>query len=134
MGNSGLSPIILMILLALVSNSAAADWVKVSENETTTTYADPATISKAGNMVKMWRLIDFRKAVSIASDKPFMSSKGQDEYDCKEEQTRILALSFHSENMGGGEMVHSEANPSKWEPVHARSIGETLWKFGCGKQ
>jgi hypothetical protein len=128
-----MSKAILMMLLAVVSSSAAAEWVKVSENETTTTYADPATISKAGDLVKMWRLIDFRKAVSIASDQPFMSSKGQDEYDCKEEQSRILALSFHSENMGGGEVVHSEANPTRWEPVRVRSIGETLWKFGCGK-
>jgi hypothetical protein len=124
---------ILMMLLAVVSSSAAAEWVKVSENEAATTYADPTTISKAGNMVKMWRLIDLRKAVSIASDKPFISSKGQEEYDCKEEQSRVLALTFHSENMGGGEVVHSEANPTDWAPVRAGSIGETLWKFGCGK-
>ena len=124
---------ILMMLLAVASSSAMAEWVKLGENETAATYADPATISKTGNLVKMWRLIDLHKAVSIASDKPFMSSKGQEEYDCEEERTRILALSFHSENMGGGEVVHSEASPAKWEPVRARSIGETLWKFGCGK-
>ncbi len=122
-----------MMLLAVVSSSAAAVWVKVSENETAATYVDPATISKADTMVKMWRLIDLRKAVSMASDKPFMSSKGQDEYDCKEERTRVLALSFYSDNMGGGEVVHFEANPTKWGPVRARSISETLWKFACGK-
>lgn len=125
---------ILMILLAVASSSAAAEWVKISENETATIYVDPGTISKAGNLVKMWRLIDFRKAVSIASDKPFMSTKGQEEYDCKEEKTRVIELTFHSENMGGGEVVHSEASPADWAPVRARSIGETLWKFGCGKQ
>ena len=51
---------ILMILLAVASSSPAAEWVKVSENETAAIYVDPATIGKAGDLVKMWRLLDFK--------------------------------------------------------------------------
>lgn len=53
---------ILMILLAVVSSSAVAEWVQFGGNETITIYVDPATIHKAGNMVKMWFLYDRRKA------------------------------------------------------------------------
>jgi hypothetical protein len=43
--------LILSVLLAVVSSSAAAEWVEVGRADTITAYADPATIRKAGNMV-----------------------------------------------------------------------------------
>jgi hypothetical protein len=47
---------ILMMLLAIVSSSAAAAWVPFGGGEiaTPTIYADPSTILKSGNEVKIW--------------------------------------------------------------------------------
>jgi len=47
---------ILIILLTVVSSSAMAEWVKVSEDKLVTAYADPTTIRKLGDKVKMWAL------------------------------------------------------------------------------
>jgi hypothetical protein len=44
---------ILMMLLAVVSSSAAAEWVELGSNEISTAYSDPATIRRNGDMVKM---------------------------------------------------------------------------------
>jgi hypothetical protein len=45
--------LILILLLAVLSSSAMAEWIKVGANDNSTIYADPATIRKEGNMVKM---------------------------------------------------------------------------------
>lgn len=127
--------VILMLLLAMVSSSAMAEWIMVDSGDTSTTYADPTTISKAGNIVKMWWLDDFKKADTAANGKAYMSMKGQDEFDCKEEKSRQLHFSFYSELKGGGEMVYNEIlKHPKWYPVSLGSAGADLWKIACGKK
>jgi len=126
---------ILMMLLAVVSGSAVAEWVVVGRTETRTVYIDPATIRKAGNRVKMWSLDDaLNKVDYVAGVKPFMSTKEQVEYDCKEEQSRTLYIYFHSGNMGGGEVVYVQSDIGEWTPVAPGSIGNTLLRIACGKE
>jgi Surface-adhesin protein E len=124
---------ILLTLLAVVSSSAVAEWVLAGRNEITAAYFDPATISKTGNTVKMWNLFDLRTA-RLLDKQPYMSMKRQVEYDCKEERSRLLSFSGHSENMAGGEVVFSDSDPHNWEPVSPGSGNETLWKIACGKR
>jgi hypothetical protein len=126
---------ILTMLLAVVSISAAAEWVTVGSNSTTTTYADPATIRKVGNIVDMWTLLDFKTALKDPEGgKSFLSMKMHSGYDCKEDRKRRLYFTWHSENMGGGDVVHIGDNPGKWTPVPPESFDENLWKFACGKR
>ncbi len=126
---------ILMMLLAVVSSSAMAEWaewVEVGSNDNVTSYADPATIRKVGNKVKVWELVDF-KTVQGSTGFQFNSAKVQTQYDSKEEQTRILYATFHSENMGGGDVVLTHNNAAKWAPVTPDSVDEAMWKIACGK-
>lgn len=125
---------ILMMLLAVVSSSAMARWVKVAGNETNTTYADSATIRKAGNMAKMWSVFDYKTPVALDNGKRYMSTRAQFEYDCKEERMRPFAVSFHSKNMADGEVVYSAFDPGNWGPVPPGTVNDTLWKIACGKR
>ena len=125
---------ILMMLLAVVSSSAAAAWVEVGGNAIATAYADPATIRKNGNRAKMWDLFDLKTARASREGRSYLSTKQQAEYDCKEEQWRMLYFSWHSGNMGRGEIVLSGSGPSQWEPVAPLSGNAILWKFACGKR
>ena len=123
-------------MLVVVSSSAMAEWVEITMTYegTITVYVDPATIRKSGNNVKMWRLADFNSVQEVSTDTKFLSQKSQQEYDCKEEQTRTLYFSWHSENMGRGEIVHLDDEPDQnWSPVAPESANEFLWKFACGK-
>jgi hypothetical protein len=124
-----------LMLLAVVSSGAAAEWVVVgsSENSTTTIYADPATIHRKGDMVKMWSLVDY-KTPQGSAPKPYMSMRSQDEYDCKDERARGLSLTRHAGNMARGKTVFTDSHREKWEPVPPNSVGEGLWKFACGKR
>ena len=125
--------VILMMMLAVMNNSAMAEWVKVEGNEFVASYADPATISKAGNKVKMLALVDF-KTVIRSGGEPHMSTKTQHEYDCKENQWRMLNFSYYSGNMGKGKVVYSETQPGEWQPVMPGSGTQTRWKIACGKK
>ena len=124
---------IVMVLLAVVSSSATAEWVEIFRDESYTRYYDPATVSQAGNMVKMWDLFDF-KAAKVVDGKPFMSAKSQFEYDCMEQRMRSLHTSGYSGNMGAGEVVFSNSNPLEWRPIRPGAIGAKLMELACGKR
>ena len=123
--------VILMMLLAVVSSSAMAKWVKVDEDKLVTAYADPTTIRKNGDKVKMWALWDYSTAQE-GDSKPYMSVRIQNEYNCKEETDRQIYATTFSGNMAGGHTINRQGG-KKWEPVAPRTFGETLWKFACGK-
>lgn len=119
--------------MAAAAQSLGTGWVLVSFDGTFTIYADPATIRKTGNRVKMWDLLDYNMADKI-SGKPYMSIRGQSEYDCKEEKIRSLYATYHSENMARGEVVSTGTKPSNWEPVAPGSMAAALWKMACKKR
>ncbi len=123
---------ILILLLAAVSNGAAAEWVNVSTDDSgSTIYADPSTIRKVGNRVKMWVLFDYRKATLDAGDK-IMSKRKHEEYDCKKKQIRLLYLSKHTGRFTEGKVVYLNDIPyNKWVPVVPGSVFEDLWRYAC---
>ncbi len=130
--------LLLILLLAVVSSSAmAAEWVEIGETDKETTeayattfYADPNTIRKIGNRVKMWSLSDYKIAMEELG---ITSSKSQDEYDCKEKKQRVLFISFYSGHMGKGETVVIHNERGDWKPTSPGSANEAILKFACGK-
>ena len=124
----------LIALLVLSSGPAYAEWVLVDANNSgETVYVDPDTIRRKGDLVKMWALYDF-KTIQAVWDTSFFSRESQREYDCIEERTRRLALTYFSGNMGSGTVVYSDADEQKWEPVQPGSVGEALRKVACDKK
>jgi len=125
--------LLLTLILVLASTSAMAEWVKVGGNETVTIYAHPATIRKTTvNNIKMWSLYDYSTAQEPTSSRPYMSMKFQDEYDCKEEQSRKLYSMAHSKSFGGGISIYRRKPAMIWTPIPPGSIIKVLSKFACG--
>jgi hypothetical protein len=112
-----------------------AEWVLVSGDDEAglTVYVDPDTIHRKENLVTMWGLIDYKTIQIIAGDS-LLSIRRQNEYDCAEVRTRMLAFTWFSGNMGSGQVVHSDSDEDKWIPVAPESIGQLLWKRACGKE
>lgn len=125
--------LVITLFLLLSSVPAYAEWVLIGTANGLTTYFDPATIRRKGDLVKMWELWDF-KIKETKGGKSFLSAKYQLEFDCAEERTRELAHLWFSGNMGKGNVVTSESNEGKWTPVSPDSVGETHWKVACSKQ
>jgi hypothetical protein len=120
--------VILMMLLAVVTNSAMAKWAEVGATALFTAYVDSATIQKAGNRVKMWDLFDFNITQTLM-DKQFHSIKSQREFDCKETTMRLIYTTSHTLRMGAGNIVYTSNSVRDWAPVPPESIKETLNKY-----
>lgn len=127
--------LLVALMLVLVSIEAMAEWVNVGDasNNSLTVYINSATIRRNGNMVKMWTLLDYKTAEVTAKGIPFLSSKSQKEYDCKEERVRGIALVFTSGNMGQGDVIFDDNYVDNWVSISPDSVGERLWKIACGK-
>lgn len=127
--------VILMLLLAVVSGNVMAEWVAIgkSDDDGMTIYANPSTIRKNGNIVKMWTLNDFTTMQTYAGYS-YMAVRSQGEFNCKDELYRILATTYHSKNMAGGDVVRSDFIPNAWSGVPPESIAEALWAIACSKK
>lgn len=123
----------LIMLLAVAGNNARAEWVKVGSSETDILFADPTSIIKSAYKVKMQALYNYKTAIKVAGV-AFLSAVAQEEFDCKQRQSRTLYFSFHSNNFGKGKKVYTDPDPQKWEPVRQGSARETLWIFACNKK
>lgn len=128
--------VILMILLAVVSSSAMAEWVKVYFNHTETFYVDFASIQKEGNTMKMKSLTDFKTAQKTRNGIAYLSIIEAGKYDCKEGKVQVSASTMHSKKMGGGRTVLIDSSLlyyADWVPLAHDSIDQILWKHACGK-
>ena len=125
----------LAVVFAIVSNSANAEWTYVgrSSDGNPTIYADLATIRKSGSIVKMWTMSDYNIVQKSSNGKQYLSAKTQDEYDCKEETSGILAFTTFSENMGNGNPISSDSGPANKKPISPESLIEAIWKIACAK-
>jgi hypothetical protein len=132
-----MSKFILMLLLAVVSHSAMAEWIEygyISKGTASesTLYVNPGTIRKSGTEVKIWTLEDYKTAQKLNAAL-VKSIKNQTEYDCEEEQVRWLASYEYKGNMGLEELVYTSSGSGKWYPVVPGSVGEATFKYACGK-
>ena len=87
---------ILVCFALLISSPAWADWMLiVIDEEGTRHFIDPKTIRKEGSRIKVWELQDFKTGFRGA-----LSMRFRMEYDCKNEQNKMLSISSHSGGMG----------------------------------
>ena len=121
-----------MTVLAGLSNSVMAEWTKVDWTDEYTNYVDLATIQVNGYRVKMWHLVDY-KTVQKFNKGGFLSIKSQYEYDCQEAQTRGLATTAYSGNMGYGQVIGNDYTQYPWHPVQPGSVKEDNFKIACKK-
>jgi len=123
------------MMVSLLSNSAAAEWVRVGENNRSIAYADTA-IRRSGDTATYWVLFDY-KAVqeSARSGRRYLSEKSQREIDCQSERDRALFFTWHSDQMGNGTVVYTRNKPTNWEPTSSPgSFANAFWKFVCSKK
>lgn len=129
--------VILVLLLAVVSSSAMAEWVEVGSDDAMnlTIYADPSTIIKRGSMEIISVLYDYKRIQHDENLPPFLSTISQEEYDCNELRTKDITSSDYSNNMGKGvEKNNDDEINSEWNSIEPDTNGEALWEFACKKE
>ena len=124
---------LLAMLIMLFSSDALAEWTYINSTDNFDAYVDLMTIRKHGNEAKIWSLMDHKNIQSIGTKK-FLSVKVQFKYDCENETSRILFMSFSSGNMGSGDATHSVNQADSETPIIPNSIDEQRSKIACGKK
>ncbi len=126
---------VLITLLAMMSGSAMADWIKVNENSEFMTYGNRATIRTKGHIASMWSMYDFKTVQTLLSDSAkYNSTKQMSSYDCRDEKAKMLTSTLYSKNEGKGRIVHRYKLQFDWQALKAKSATEALWKLACGKK
>lgn len=122
------------LIVAMLSSNAAAEWVRLGENNRSIAYADTA-IRRSGDTATYWVLFDYKTVQESArSGKRYLSEKTQREIDCQSERDRVLFFTWHSDQMGNGTVVYTGSKPTNWEPTSSPgSFANAFWKFVCSK-
>lgn len=123
--------VILMMLLAVVSSSMAAEWERVGETDISVTYYDPVKIQKNGGTYRVWVLQDFKQRAPDG----VMSMRSLEEFDCKGNRFRGISGSMYSKPMASGQTLASINTPSKWDRDlgPSNSSADIILKIVCNR-
>lgn len=130
--------ILLIILLAFFSTGAMAAWKYIAKDKYKyTVYIELNSIEKQGSTVIVWELFDYGEPQADLDSPPnstYLSSKARAIYDCKKETMKFLALLYHKEQMGKGELISMYIDESVEYPIPPYTLIEKLYKAACGKK
>jgi hypothetical protein len=124
----------LLVLLLLVNFPARANWELVAENNSGDTFfVDFQTLLKQGSSVKFWRLLNYSKPADMSGLK-VLSLRGRIEIDCKEQTSRILTATAHSEKYASGSVLwtlSSDEIDNRWTHTVPNSTMWTILQRVC---
>jgi hypothetical protein len=132
-GEREMRKVALIILLVAMSGGVMADWVAIDESSLGKTYVNPGTISRSRDLVKVWELIDFKKAQEHDNES-FFSFTSEVEYDCVRKSFQILRTAGISGHMATGSVIAGGAGSGQWNPVPGGTAAERSWQYVCGKK
>lgn len=121
-----------MALLGIMSTNAAADWVRVYSNDKLVAFADSSSIRKKGNILKVLSLFDFKAENVLTDGESYNSIIRETEFNCKDNQQRMISFSIHSGKMGKGKMLESGSDPQDWKPVSKEAVAVEMRDYACG--
>jgi hypothetical protein len=115
--------------LILSSGPAYAEWVSVAKSNQagSTVYVDPGTIRRKGDLVKMWHLFDNKTAETYRANS-VLSIKGQNQYDCADERTRVLRIRSFLAIWEAGQWFTPTQTKASGNQLH-----QTVLLKSCGK-
>lgn len=129
----------LITFLVLSTVPAYAGWVAVEKDYLLpglqTVYLDPDTISREGNLVTVWQLIDFKwMQGNPRGPSRFLSTETRKQFECAGKRLRLLAFTEFSRGMGTDIPRDGYVDNGIWLPVEPESINQALSEVACGKE
>ena len=116
----------------LIASPAWAGWEHAVQDVDGTRYLiDYQTIRKDGNIVKFWQLANYPKPETLGEVK-YLSARSRQEYDCKQEQKRVLTITaFDKSNADGQAVIKEEIGG--WEEIPPGTVARTIMEKVCRK-
>jgi hypothetical protein len=127
-----------MAIVALNIGMARAASAPVADTDDAIVYADSNGIKRVRHVATVWHVNDLKTArqtlVTMSAGQVYLSTKVQQEFDCRVAKVRTLSFAAHSGNMGSGDVVLADNNAGPWTPVPAEGVAKTLFNLACGKR
>ncbi len=122
----------LLIMLALISQPAWAEWERITSPSDFDLYIDIASV-KSSDLGKRARFLrDYKQVQTGPGGHRYRSTLGHEEIDCIGDRIRTLAVSFKAEQMGRGNDIYSYAGPSDdWQAISPNSIASSQSAAVC---
>ena len=129
-----ISVFILLMLVFFSSKTAQAEWVRIGENSRSVAYIDTA-IHRSRDTTTYWVIFDYKKTQESAlSGRRYLSEKSQREIECESERDRVIFYTWHTGQMGNGEVVYTGHKPTNWEPTSSPgSFANGFFNYVCTK-
>jgi len=106
----------------LIVSTAWAGWEHVVQDEDGARFLiDYQTIRKDGNKVKFWQLVNYSIPQTLGEIK-YLSTRSRQEYDCKQEQKRVLTVTAFDTWNADGKAVVKEEETGKWQEIPPETV------------
>lgn len=130
-GKSYIRNVILFGLFAAWStNCSAGSWYLLEASDDSFFYIDKSTVRNDKNILRVWELIDTTNG--FVDNQKIKSYKEHREYDCNKETHRTVYVVHYSDNMGGGNVLHSISTIyDPFNPIVPGSVTETIFNYLC---
>ena len=122
--------IVLALLLMIPASPTFAQWVKVDQKDNVIHYIDRATISRTGQIRRVWVTQYLREKDSDdeTSRRAFL------EYDCDGRRFRYLSTANLSASMAGGQSPYAQkSTPQKTRYIPAPIDAEVVQGIVCAR-
>lgn len=122
----------LMIVLAVCSSQALAEWTMIQTNDNGNMYIDFATVQQSEGLVTVSTLNDYY----VPQAKGEMSSQWLELHDCKNKKFKALSIQYYAGNMAAGHLLAAYSLPAAetdWSDVVPYSIGELKANVICSR-
>lgn len=134
-----MNKIILLLLMAMVSMYATADWVLIFRYSDADVYVDPASVSRVKDKPSMWNVTDSKKDGDFLGAR-YRSIRTLMEYDCARMTSLHVKSMYYKGQMGQGELSGTVPPAGGYFlgfsalPVLRDTPDEIAWKIACGRQ
>ncbi|MFZ9296696.1 MAG: surface-adhesin E family protein [Hylemonella sp.] len=116
-----------LLTLLLSSGGAWAQWFKVAETSDVVFYIDIETVQKEGDRRRVWTIQDLKEMYSDGE----LSMRAREEFDCKEDRSRLLSLTTHSGPMATGTTLWKTSDPREWNDIPPDTPARIILKIIC---
>lgn len=124
----------LMALMTSASNSALAEWFRVSGNDKVTAYADTTSLRQKGNIVRMTSMFDFKVENLLVDGTSYQSVVRETEFNCRDHVQHMVGFSLYTGNMGKGRVLDKGGDAQDWKPVSPSGMANSMYKFACSRE
>lgn len=122
--------------LSLISISAMAGWTEfggASADGSVKTYYDKVTARNKDHVIRVWQIKDYATP-QTTDNKTYLSVKSLLEVNCNTKMIKTMAYTQYHQNMGRGEAVLKNSNPTEWGNIAPDITSEAVRKRYCGQQ